>query len=397
MSENQYSWTDVYPKIANALVNAYVEHYRESPYRLVEKLQKMGMKFHDSPHNVDPFTIFEWLMGGQKGKDDGTPEMSPEKRIARISKIWKMLDISLEELPKDWGLDGLQEKATDWNAFVGAKLDKGKIEKLWGLAGKAVKGVEEFDVSLFAECLGFGKGTGAATLTYGLYWIRPDVFIPFDADVAAFFKIAGIDVERFVKKGGVNVKGKGKRKDFAEWYGELLTKHLPKIKEERGFASLCGLVQYAYDTRAKLTSKKQTNVLTKSADESNVRGVGKSLGNVEGAELKEPPIYLEGGELLPGSPGYKPNSAARRRCLKKFECVCVVCGFDFKKEYGELGEGFIEVHHLNAISEKRGEEYNVNPEEELRPVCPNCHRMLHRESPLIPPERLAKIMAEHRK
>lgn len=56
---------------------------------------------------------------------------------------------------------------------------------------------------------------------------------------------------------------------------------------------------------------------------------------------------------------------------------CLVCGFDFAKEYGEWGAGYIEVHHLNPLGEV-GEEHEVNPKTDLAPVCANCHRMIHR-------------------
>lgn len=49
--------------------------------------------------------------------------------------------------------------------------------------------------------------------------------------------------------------------------------------------------------------------------------------------------------------------------------------FDF---YGEIGEGFIHVHHLTPIHQI-GKEYKVNYKEDLAPVCPNCHAMLHRK------------------
>lgn len=55
---------------------------------------------------------------------------------------------------------------------------------------------------------------------------------------------------------------------------------------------------------------------------------------------------------------------------------CEVCGFDFRRRYGERGNGFCEVHHLNPLSERAG------PEEtslaDLAIICSNCHRMAHR-------------------
>lgn len=76
---------------------------------------------------------------------------------------------------------------------------------------------------------------------------------------------------------------------------------------------------------------------------------------------------------------YERNSAARRACIEKFGCRCYCCTFDFGEEYGEeLGTGFIHVHHVIPLSEI-GKEYQVDPLEDLKPVCPNCHAMLHRK------------------
>ncbi len=55
---------------------------------------------------------------------------------------------------------------------------------------------------------------------------------------------------------------------------------------------------------------------------------------------------------------------------------CEVCGFDFHKVYGDLGQTFIECHHTIPISElKPGARTTLK---DLALVCANCHRMLHR-------------------
>lgn len=51
--------------------------------------------------------------------------------------------------------------------------------------------------------------------------------------------------------------------------------------------------------------------------------------------------------------------------------------FDFEKTYGELGKGFIHIHHVTPISNRDGR-YEIEVENDLFPVCPNCHAMLHR-------------------
>ncbi|MHB1675847.1 MAG: HNH endonuclease [Acidobacteriaceae bacterium] len=74
------------------------------------------------------------------------------------------------------------------------------------------------------------------------------------------------------------------------------------------------------------------------------------------------------------------NPEARKKCIQIFGVVCIVCGFDFERTYGEIGSGFIHVHHLNSLAETKGQ-YKVNPRTDLRPVCPNCHEMLHKNKP----------------
>jgi 5-methylcytosine-specific restriction protein A len=58
--------------------------------------------------------------------------------------------------------------------------------------------------------------------------------------------------------------------------------------------------------------------------------------------------------------------------------------------YGDIGKGFIHVHHLKPVSQI-GETYEVDPINDLRPVCPNCHAMLHRPEETLTIEEL-KLM-----
>lgn len=77
---------------------------------------------------------------------------------------------------------------------------------------------------------------------------------------------------------------------------------------------------------------------------------------------------------------YERDRRARNECVHIHGARCKVCDFDFGEHYGNLGEGFIHVHHLTPISCVEGP-YEVDPKTELLPVCPNCHAMLHRVNP----------------
>lgn len=77
---------------------------------------------------------------------------------------------------------------------------------------------------------------------------------------------------------------------------------------------------------------------------------------------------------------YERSPKARRKCIEYYGERCCVCGFGFFAKYGEIGKGFIHVHHLVPLS-AIGKEYEVDSIKDLRPVCPNCHVIIHRRQP----------------
>lgn len=88
---------------------------------------------------------------------------------------------------------------------------------------------------------------------------------------------------------------------------------------------------------------------------------------------------------------YERNPEARKRCIDIYGYRCSVCNFDFEKIYGDLGKNFIHVHHIKPLAEIKGD-YYVNPEKDLRPICPNCHAMIHRTTPSLKINELIKIL-----
>ena len=90
---------------------------------------------------------------------------------------------------------------------------------------------------------------------------------------------------------------------------------------------------------------------------------------------------------------YERNSKARHKCIEYYGYDCSVCGFNFEKIYGESGKNFIHVHHIVPIATIK-DTYEINPIEDLRPVCPNCHAMLHRGKEVKSIEQLKKIIEQ---
>ncbi len=90
---------------------------------------------------------------------------------------------------------------------------------------------------------------------------------------------------------------------------------------------------------------------------------------------------------------YERDRAARRACIDHFGAICAVCNFRFEERYGPLGSGFMHVHHLVPLSEIKADS-KVDPIRDLRPVCPNCHAMLHRRQPPFSIEELRKMLRD---
>jgi hypothetical protein len=90
--------------------------------------------------------------------------------------------------------------------------------------------------------------------------------------------------------------------------------------------------------------------------------------------------FNEGAKCRITVNAYERDQRARRACLAAHGTACAVCGTSLRDVYGPAAEGLIHVHHIRPLSEI-GREYQVNPRADLRPVCPNCHAVLHRRVP----------------
>jgi 5-methylcytosine-specific restriction protein A len=75
---------------------------------------------------------------------------------------------------------------------------------------------------------------------------------------------------------------------------------------------------------------------------------------------------------------YERSSIARKKCIEFHGLNCHVCTLNFSSKYGFIGNDFIHIHHLIPIH-KIGKQYKVDYKNDLIPVCPNCHAMLHRK------------------
>lgn len=117
------------------------------------------------------------------------------------------------------------------------------------------------------------------------------------------------------------------------------------------------------------------------------------IGGQFNAELKnadypdeanlENALFPEGAKQTVVVNRYERNLEARAKCIEFHKARCKVCEMSFAETYGLFAKDFIHVHHITPLHQI-SERYEVNPETDLIPVCPNCHAMLHRQENGVP-------------
>lgn len=114
-----------------------------------------------------------------------------------------------------------------------------------------------------------------------------------------------------------------------------------------------------------------------------------------------PPIGLE--ELSTAKPAilshssrvyvnrYERSPRARALCLAHHGNRCSACQIILSEKYGNCAENVVHVHHLIPLSDIL-EGYEIDPINDLRPVCPNCHAVIHSRMPPYTIEELREII-----
>ena len=99
-------------------------------------------------------------------------------------------------------------------------------------------------------------------------------------------------------------------------------------------------------------------------------------------------IIEEGGVQQKISKSYKRSQKLRNSAIEHFShngiIKCDCCGFEFSTYYGDVygKPGCIELHHLKPIFQYAGISVQNTIDEALKnllPVCPNCHRVIHKK------------------
>lgn len=116
----------------------------------------------------------------------------------------------------------------------------------------------------------------------------------------------------------------------------------------------------------------------------------------EAIELDGEKLLKEGKAITVTVNRYERNLRAKTECIKQHGDSCYFCNFNFGKAYGKTAEGHIHVHHIKPLSEIK-KNYIVNPINDLIPVCPNCHVVIHMYKPALTIKEMKKLMLNQTK
>jgi len=90
--------------------------------------------------------------------------------------------------------------------------------------------------------------------------------------------------------------------------------------------------------------------------------------------------YVEGQRAKREAWFFSRNPRLVRDAKDHYDYQCQACLFRYEKQYPMIGKDFIEVHHLNPLSERENAaaDHRLTSLSQVTALCANCHRMVHR-------------------
>ncbi len=204
-------------------------------------------------------------------------------------------------------------------------------------------------------------------------------------------KMNGVSASNYINNFKKMMDGEGYKRSHNKYATDY---HLTKILEDYGVDGLASAIQAVKEHIKYCESSGNTSMGSTRRVMSHHEKILKGLSvitypdEIDEKDTNTP--FYEGAKKSVTVNVYERDPKARDECIEHHGCFCMVCGFNFEKVYGDIGKGFIHVHHLVPLADIN-KEYVVNPIEDLVPVCPNCHAMLHRRKPPYTPDELKEM------
>ena len=180
-----FTWIPFYKELAQKLLQ-----FRNDRKPLVnwiyDNLQGYINHLKDAPDgrrvpDIDPFTVYAIFNRG----------ITPDKRIDICEKFKHFLAVSAP-VPQDFeGIPIMNAKQSNFMAFVD-KREEGDLERLWNVFELAVldKNIENaYNALRYQYLIKFN-------LTFGLFWIRPDKYMPLDGNSKDLLESLDITFDR---------------------------------------------------------------------------------------------------------------------------------------------------------------------------------------------------------
>ncbi|MCG5531278.1 HNH endonuclease [Halorhodospira halochloris] len=167
--------------------------------------------------------------------------------------------------------------------------------------------------------------------------------------------------------------------------------HEPSPEIEEKYLALCNAIQVVPSNKIR-----SYWIVQDRSYEKNITAIKTSANSGYPDEIDSNKKFPEGSSKQVTVNAYERNHGARKVCIEHHGARCAVCEMSFEAVYGEIGNGYIHVHHIRPLA-LRDTAYEVDPITDLNPVCPNCHAMLHRSDPPFTIEELRELLVKNHK
>ena len=190
---NGFGWVSYYEKFADALLK--YKDKRPALAQIVKdvfassdvknaKIQLPKISINESFNDIDPFTVMALF----------NRNLKPDKKKLVINSLAERL--GCEPFPPEASFDGIPEAESRRIQFYWIELDvSSQIDKLWAVFEAAIsladnptdenrkKFIETYNPSSRLKGIQW-------KLTFGLYWIRPNFFVPLEANSRSYLQNA---------------------------------------------------------------------------------------------------------------------------------------------------------------------------------------------------------------
>jgi len=133
-------------------------------------------------------------------------------------------------------------------------------------------------------------------------------------------------------------------------------------------------------------------IATKIAPREEVENLSESDEDRPKEEVENLSGFPEGAKKEITVNRYERDRRNRKAAIAFHGIACLACNVRMAERYGEIADGFIEIHHTKSLS--TSDEYTPDVETDLIPLCPNCHTVVHLVNPPMRLEELKLRLAE---